>query len=105
MNTLRTLLEDYLAMRRALGFKLRSEGTGLTTFVSYAEAAGIDHITNAVALSWARLPESVQSAQRAKRNTVQINRHESQSAHHDFDTRTRWRERARHCQRRSTSHI
>lgn len=38
-------------------------------------------------------------------NTVQINRHESQSAHHDFDTRTRWRERARHCQRRSTSHI
>lgn len=67
MNTLRTLLEDYLAMRRALGFKLRTEGTGLTTFVSYVEAAGIDHITNEVALSWARLPESVQSVQRAKR--------------------------------------
>ena len=51
MNTLRTLLEEYLAMRRALGFKLRTEGTGLTTFVSYAEAAGIDHITNAAAPS------------------------------------------------------
>ncbi len=67
MNTLRTLLEDYLVMRRALGFKLRTEGTGLTTFVSYVEAAGIDHITNEVALSWARLPESVQSVQWAKR--------------------------------------
>jgi integrase/recombinase XerD len=67
MNTLRTLLEDYLAMRRALGFKLRTEGAGLTTFVSYVEAAGIDHITNEVALSWARLPESVQSVQQARR--------------------------------------
>ena len=67
MNTLRTLLEDYLAMRRALGFQLRTEGTGLTTFVSYVEAAGIDHITNEVALSWARLPESVQSVQQARR--------------------------------------
>ncbi len=67
MNTLRTLLEDYLAMRRALGFKLRTDGTGLTTFVSYLEAAGIDHITNEIALSWARLPQSVQSVQLARR--------------------------------------
>lgn len=67
MNTLRTLLEDYLTMRRALGFKLRTEGTGLTTFVSYMESTGIDHITNEVALSWARLPESVQSVQQARR--------------------------------------
>jgi integrase/recombinase XerD len=67
MNTLHTLLEDYLAMRRALGFKLHTQGTGLTTFVSYVEAAGIDHITNEVALSWARLPESVQSVQWARR--------------------------------------
>ncbi len=67
MNTLRALLQDYLAMRRALGFKLRTEGTGLTTFVSYVEAAGIDHITNEVALSWAQLPQSVQSVQLARR--------------------------------------
>lgn len=67
MNPLHTLLEDYLAMRRALGFKLHTQGTGLTTFVSYVEAAGIDHITNEVALSWARLPESVQSVQWARR--------------------------------------
>lgn len=67
MNTLRSLLEDYLAMRRALGFKLRTEGTGLTTFVSYLEAAGIDHIMNEVALSWATLPDSVQSVQLARR--------------------------------------
>jgi integrase len=67
MNPLHTLLQDYLAMRRTLGFKLHTKGTGLTTFVSYVEAAGIDHITNEVALSWARLPESVQSVQWARR--------------------------------------
>lgn len=50
-------------------------------------------------------PLAIAENRRARPNTVQINRHESQSAHHDFDTRTRWRERARHCQRRSTSHI
>jgi len=67
MNTLRTLLEDYLATRRALGFKLRTEGAGLKTFVSYLEAAGVDHITIEMAQTWARLPASVQSVQWARR--------------------------------------
>ena len=67
MNTLRTLLEDYLAMRRALGFKLRTEGIGLTAFVSYVEAAAIHHLPNDLSLSWARLPELVQSVQQARR--------------------------------------
>lgn len=67
MNSLRTLLEGYLAIRRGLGFKLRTEGTGLTTFVSYMEAAGADHITTEIALKWARLPTSVQPLQWARR--------------------------------------
>lgn len=67
MSTLRSMLQDYLATRRALGFKLCTEGNGLTTFVSYLEAAGVDHITNEIALTWARLPASVQSVQWARR--------------------------------------
>lgn len=67
MNTLRSMLNDYLTTRRALGFKLASEGTGLVTFVSYLETQGFDHITTEMALKWALLPASVQSVQHARR--------------------------------------
>ena len=67
MNTLRSMLIDYLAMRRALGYKLQSEGTGLATFISYLESVGADHITTEVALKWALLPAAVQPVQHARR--------------------------------------
>ena len=67
MNTLRSMLIDYLAMRRALGYKLQSEGTGLATFISYLESVGADHITTEVALNWALLPAVVQPVQQARR--------------------------------------
>ena len=67
MNTMRSMLNDYLTTRRALGFKLRSEGTGLMAFVSYMQTHGLDHITTEMALKWALLPASVQSAQHARR--------------------------------------
>lgn len=67
MNTMRSILNDYLTTRRALGFKLRSEGTGLMAFVSYMQTHGLDHITTETALKWALLPASVQSAQHARR--------------------------------------
>ena len=35
MSALRTLLQDYLTMRRALGYKLRSDGASLSSFVSF----------------------------------------------------------------------
>ena len=67
MSTLRALLEDYLATRRALGFKLVGDGTGLTAFVSHLEEAQVEFITNEAALNWARLPSSVQPVQWARR--------------------------------------
>lgn len=67
MNTLRSLLNDYLTMRRGLGFKLITEGCGLTTFVSYMESTGFDHITNEIAMKWALLPSAVQDIQWARR--------------------------------------
>ena len=67
MNTLRELLQDYLAMRRALGFKLRTEGTGLISFVAFSEERQADHISIALALSWATQPASVQAYRSAQR--------------------------------------
>lgn len=56
MNALRTAAEDYLAMRRALGFKLTSQGRQLLSFVDYCEARRADHITAELALAWATHP-------------------------------------------------
>jgi integrase len=67
MNTLRELLQDYLAMRRALGFKLRTDGTGLLSFVAFMEEARADAITTDLALAWAKRPTSVQPARWAQR--------------------------------------
>jgi integrase/recombinase XerD len=69
MSVLRKALSDYLAMRRALGFKLCSDGTGLSSFVSFMEEAQADYITISQALAWAQIPASVQPAQWAKRLT------------------------------------
>jgi integrase len=49
-------LNDYLTLRRALGFKLVGEGQLLAQFVTFAVAAGQRTITTQVALEWARLP-------------------------------------------------
>ena len=53
MNTLRTLLDDYLVTRRALGYKLHSEGTGLKTFVSFMDSKKAEFVTTELALEWA----------------------------------------------------
>lgn len=53
---LRAALEDYLALRRALGFKLKSAGRLLGQFVEHLEEHGIDTITTDNALAWASLP-------------------------------------------------
>jgi integrase len=67
MSTLRELLQDYLTTRRALGFKLRTDGTGLLSFVAFMEQARADAITTDLALAWAKQPTSVQPARWAQR--------------------------------------
>lgn len=57
MSDLAQSLEDYLAVRRAVGFTLKTEGRMLADFVRYAERAGVRVVTIEVALAWARLPE------------------------------------------------
>jgi integrase/recombinase XerD len=52
MSPLREALEDYLAVRRALGFKLREPGSALLRFIEFAEAQGASVITTRLALLW-----------------------------------------------------
>lgn len=56
MSDLRKHLEDYLALRRSLGFKLGRPGQILEGFVGYLEQAGAATVTTAHALAWATAP-------------------------------------------------
>jgi integrase/recombinase XerD len=56
MSALREACEDYLALRRATGFKLTRHGRMLPDLVAYLEAAGLATITTSAALEWAMQP-------------------------------------------------
>jgi integrase/recombinase XerD len=53
MTALRQAAEEYLAMRRALGFKLTTQGRQLMSFIEFCEARGAERITTELALAWA----------------------------------------------------
>jgi integrase/recombinase XerD len=55
MNTLSQAVDDYLELRRGLGFKLVNYGAWLTEFVSFLEQKRTSHITTALALQFAML--------------------------------------------------
>jgi integrase/recombinase XerD len=56
MTELRQALADYLAIRRALGFKLERVGKLLPGFITYLDQSGSDTITTELALAWAQQP-------------------------------------------------
>lgn len=58
MSTLADHAENYLTVRRALGFKLVGEGRLLAEFVAFAEQSGQATITTQAAVQWARRPAS-----------------------------------------------
>ena len=59
MSELGRHLENYLRLRRALGFKLEFPGLVLPSLISYLEEAGTATITAEPAISWAGLPRGV----------------------------------------------
>ena len=63
MNTLRQALQEYLQLRRSLGFKLQDAGLQLPRFVHFMEQRQAEHITARLALDWARLSTTVQPAE------------------------------------------
>ena len=56
MSALRNQLDDYLAVRRALGFKLERAGRLLPDFVTYLEHHRACTVTTGLALAWAKQP-------------------------------------------------
>ncbi|MCA1700648.1 MAG: tyrosine-type recombinase/integrase [Actinobacteria bacterium] len=56
MIPLRQALDDYLRIRRGLGFKLQGDERILESFVDFLEQAGAERITIELALRWARMP-------------------------------------------------
>ena len=56
MNILFEAVDEYLRLRRGLGFKLLGEGSLLPDFVSFLEHQGATHITTKLALRWATQP-------------------------------------------------
>jgi integrase/recombinase XerD len=75
MSGLRRAAEEYLAIRRAVGYKLKQEGRLLADFVGFMEQRELQtqqdcHITVDAALAWATLPAGVDVSWWAKRLSV-----------------------------------
>ena len=59
MKPLRQAIQDYLALRRSLGFKLQDAGICLSKFAAFLEARGAAYITTQLAMEWAQQSQSV----------------------------------------------
>lgn len=60
-------LDNYLKLRRQLGYKLGVPGILLRNFVGYLQKNRVPFITTAAALQWATLPANIKPRQRAVR--------------------------------------
>ena len=85
MSSLRLAVDDYLTMRRALGFKLEGAGFALRSFVAFAQCEDAEFITTELALRWATSPAHAQPHRWTSRLGVvrRFARH-----HHAADPRT-----------------
>jgi integrase/recombinase XerD len=78
MNTLRQAVQEYLAMRRCLGYKLQDAGRTLLDFVTFMEQRRASYITQSLALAWAKKPSNVQPGEWARLSHVRsLARHRS----------------------------
>ena len=70
MSALHDQLTGYLAVRRALGYRLEREEKLLSQFLAYLDEHGIEQITVAAALAWATLPSRTDSYHAHRLGTV-----------------------------------
>jgi integrase/recombinase XerD len=57
MTGLRGQVRDYLALRRAMGFKMEKYGALLDSLAGYLEGEGLPTVTVSAAVAWAMLPQ------------------------------------------------
>ena len=62
MSDLQAAVEDYLTIRRSVGFTLDRAGKLLPDFVAYLDAAGAQTVTVAAAAEWAMKPTAATPA-------------------------------------------
>ena len=67
---LRAALAEYLAVRRALGFKLARDGLLLEQFAGFCEQAGASRVTSELALAWVSAPAKASPGWLAMRLTI-----------------------------------
>ena len=67
MKNLRDGVEDYLTLRRGLGFKLKSHGRFVRSFVDSLKKRGETRITTQLAIEWATDPQHLQPSEWAAR--------------------------------------
>lgn len=70
MSGLQPHVDDYLRLRRGLGFKLERHGRLLPQLVAYLESAGERTVKRELAIEWARLPASAHPSHWAARLSV-----------------------------------
>jgi hypothetical protein len=56
MKPLRQAIDDYIALRRSLGFKLRRMAEGLREFGIFLEQKAAPYVTTELAMEWAMVP-------------------------------------------------
>lgn len=64
MTSVRQAAEDYLAMRRSLGYALQQDGRRLLEFVAFLESSGHAHITTETVRAWATTAPTTGTAAR-----------------------------------------
>ena len=67
MSALRDAAEDYLTIRRSLGFKLGLQGHLLMQFIDHLECADLETVTTEAAMQWATAPSGATPAWHAMR--------------------------------------
>ena len=67
MKPLRQTIDDYIALRRNLGFKLRRMAEGLREFAIFLEQKAAPYVTTELAMEWAILPTHHQPSDWAQR--------------------------------------
>ena len=70
MKPLSRAVDDYLQLRRGLGFKLRDTGHYLPDFVRFLDDHGASYITTQLAIRWATLPGKARPSHWARRLTM-----------------------------------
>ena len=67
MKLLQEAVEDYITLRRSLGFKLRDMADDLRKFAGFLEEKAAPYITTELAMEWAMQPKDHQPSDWAQR--------------------------------------